>query len=247
VRAAGFFTIVFAVSSAELGRLEEAQRLVPRGLALLDGVYAAVGDVLAGLVDLAEARAAIAAGEVDRAFGRTLGLTQRIARVRALRVGPGTSQDRPRMIDVSDDLRIVLQLVEGRAEALTPAFKERGRRESVASPAGPHSSVAAQPQLRVAPGGVRVRLDGDPTSLAARPLLARLLWLLTQRTLEGRKTPSEDLVAAGWPDERLPRRTGKARLYVALAELRKLGLRDVLESHAEGYVLRADIELDLSG
>jgi tetratricopeptide (TPR) repeat protein len=238
VRAAGFFSLFSAVSLAELGRLEEAHRLVSEGLSHLDGVYAAVGDVLAGLVDLAEARAAIAAGEVDRAFGRMLGLTQRIARVRALRVGPGTSQDRPKMLDVSDDLRIVLHLVESRLEAIAPTFRERARRDGVVSP--------PRPRLGVAPGGVRFRFAGsEPISLVARPLLARLLWLLTQRALEERSVPSEDLVAAGWPDERLPRRTGKTRLYVALAELRKLGLRDVIESQPEGYVLAAEVELDL--
>ncbi len=53
-------------------------------------------------------------------------------------------------------------------------------------------------------------------------------------------TPSlsaEALVAAGWPGERLSPESAKNRLHVALAKLRKLGLRDVLLRYVDGYAL----------
>lgn len=237
VRATGFFTLFRAAALAELDRLEEAAREVPIGLSLLDGVYAAAGNVLAGLVDLAEARAAITRDEIDRAFGRAMSLRQRIAEVRALRVS-GRGSDRPLAVDVSDDIRIVLDIVEKRADALVPLMGERLKRDSSRSGAAIH--------LAVAPGGARFRIDGQSVVLTQRPLLARLLWRMAQRAVEGRSTSSEELVAAGWPDERLPGRIGKGRLYVALADLRKLGLREVITSHADGYTLAAQVEIDLS-
>jgi hypothetical protein len=47
----------------------------------------------------------------------------------------------------------------------------------------------------------------------------------------------EDLLAAGWPGERVRYDAGANRVYVALAELRKLGLRDWLMNDGAGYRL----------
>lgn len=235
-RAVGLFTLVLAASLAELGRIERARQLVPKALAPLAGVFAAVGDVLAGVVDLAEARAALEAGEAERAFGRTMVLTQRIALARRVRVEGGASPDLPHMVDISDDLRITLRYVEERAQAVMSMMKNNARLE------GGGRSV-----LGVAPGAVRFRFRGDTTSLVSRPLLARLLWVLTQRSLGGQRASSEDLVTAGWPDEKLTHRAGRTRLYVALGELRKLGLRDVIRSGPRGYALDVPIEIDLIG
>ena len=236
VPAIGYFTVVRAAAWAELDRLDDAKREAPMGLSLLDGVYATVGDLLVGLVDLADVRAAMTLGEQERAFSRAMHLTRRIADVRALSVGPGRTADRPRAIEVSDDLRVVLALVERRTEAL--AFRERMMRR-----VAPRDAVA---RLVLAPGAPRFRLNGRTVTLSHRALLARLLWRLAQRSLEGHPSTSEELVAAGWPDERLPSHVGKTRLYVALAELRKLGLRDVLQSQPDGYALVAEIEIDFS-
>jgi hypothetical protein len=71
--------------------------------------------------------------------------------------------------------------------------------------------------------------------------------VLAQRSLGGQRASSEDLVAAGWPDEKLSHRAGRTRLYVALGELRKLGLRDVIRSGPRGYALDVPIEIDLIG
>ena len=242
VRATGLFTMVRAAALAEIDPLDDAAReaaarQVSVGLSLLDGLYAVAGDLLAGLVDLAEARAALARGETDRAIGRAMSLTERISQARALRVGTGQRRSRPHAIDVSDDLRIVLAIVEQRAQALAPVFRERLKRVG----------ESAHVRLLVAPGGGRFKLADHAVSLAHRPLLARLLWCLAQRALEGRSTTSAELVSAGWPNERLPGRAGTTRLYVALADLKKLGLRGLIRSEQEGYVLAAEIELDLLG
>jgi hypothetical protein len=47
----------------------------------------------------------------------------------------------------------------------------------------------------------------------------------------------QDLLEAGWPGERLVAEAGANRVYVALAQLRRMGLRDVIERSKRGYRL----------
>jgi hypothetical protein len=51
------------------------------------------------------------------------------------------------------------------------------------------------------------------------------------------------LLAAGWPGERILPDAATNRLYVAIATLRKLGLRDVLVRFDEGYRLDPGVPL----
>lgn len=48
---------------------------------------------------------------------------------------------------------------------------------------------------------------------------------------------SEELIAAGWPGERIGPDAAKNRLHVALSKLRKRGLRDLLLRYPSGYAL----------
>ncbi|HEY1959962.1 MAG TPA: hypothetical protein VGH28_30345 [Polyangiaceae bacterium] len=52
-----------------------------------------------------------------------------------------------------------------------------------------------------------------------------------------------DLLAAGWPGERVLRDAGASRVYVALGTLRKLGLRDVILSGEGGYLLDPQVKI----
>jgi len=45
------------------------------------------------------------------------------------------------------------------------------------------------------------------------------------------------LLEAGWPGERVKHEAGTLRVYNALSTLRKLGLRSVLLSRDDGYLL----------
>ena len=49
------------------------------------------------------------------------------------------------------------------------------------------------------------------------------------------------LIACGWPGERIVAKSGASRVYVALSTLRKLGLRDLLLSRDDGYLLDAQV------
>lgn len=75
--------------------------------------------------------------------------------------------------------------------------------------------------------------------IRTRFALARILRTLVQQQA---KSPDETvaidtLVEAGWPGEKLLGDSGNNRLYVAVATLRKLGLRDGVERREGGYRL----------
>ena len=53
----------------------------------------------------------------------------------------------------------------------------------------------------------------------------------------------DDLLEAGWPGERVLPEAAANRVYVAVATMRKLGLRDVLLSRDDGYLLTTDIDV----
>lgn len=55
----------------------------------------------------------------------------------------------------------------------------------------------------------------------------------------------QELLAAGWPGERLIAEAGANRVYVALAQLRRMGMRDLIERCKGGYRLVADAQICL--
>ncbi len=55
----------------------------------------------------------------------------------------------------------------------------------------------------------------------------------------------DDLLAAGWPGEKVLPFAGRNRVHVALTTLRGMGLRDVLLSDGDGYHLDPSVPLSL--
>jgi DNA-binding winged helix-turn-helix (wHTH) protein len=78
--------------------------------------------------------------------------------------------------------------------------------------------------------------------LSRRVTLRRILSALARAHYEqpGKTLSRSDLFAAGWPGEQIDPRSEANRVYVAIAELRKLGLKGALESDGEGYLLTPD-------
>ena len=71
-----------------------------------------------------------------------------------------------------------------------------------------------------------------------RPLQRLLARLAEQReTVPGQPLSVEELIAAGWPGERMLPKAGATRVYSAIASLRRLGLREVLVRDGHGYLL----------
>ncbi len=111
----------------------------------------------------------------------------------------------------------------------------------------PAHSAAPSPQaLVVAKGGIRFTW-GETTSQdwSASSPVARVLWALARRRASGsfEAIDPDMLVLEVWPDEKLVRRSGRNRLYVALSSLRKAGLADLLERNAVGYRLSPSVEV----
>jgi len=69
-------------------------------------------------------------------------------------------------------------------------------------------------------------------ALGRHPSLFRLV---DQLVTAGKPLLVEDLFAAGWPGERIGRRSARNRVHVGLSTLRKLGLAGVLVLSDEGY------------
>ncbi len=53
----------------------------------------------------------------------------------------------------------------------------------------------------------------------------------------GKALTADDLLEAGWKGEKMIPSAAKNRLYVTIATLRKIGLKDVLRGGDEGYLL----------
>lgn len=92
------------------------------------------------------------------------------------------------------------------------------------------------------PGG------GETVSFARRKNLRRVFArLLDARFAEpGKPLTLPDLLEAGWPGEKVLPEAGANRVYVALATLRKMGLKDVLRSTDSGYFLDPAVPMQLA-
>ena len=103
-----------------------------------------------------------------------------------------------------------------------------------------HGRASEDTALLVHPEGEWFRLpSGRRVDCSRRRLLGRLLVALTEQRLERPGAPMsvKDLVAKGWPNERILSGAAVARLRVALSSLRKEGLGALLVNHPKGYLL----------
>jgi len=77
--------------------------------------------------------------------------------------------------------------------------------------------------------------------VAGRHRLGRSLRRITLRLVERHQSGASvsltmwDLLEAGWPGERPAIGAGANRVYVAIARLRGMGLRDSIERFEDGY------------
>lgn len=241
-RGAGIFLAASAAAAVRGGAFEDAVRRLGEARAAVgaDPALVAVLGLYAAHVDLSEARRALALGDRDGALARWRGVLQRVEATRAAVLPPPPGAPAPlRLLDASDDARIALQILEARLPEHGALFDDR---EEEAAPARDSRPV---PKLAVAQGGAWFSIDGEVVQLGARPVLRKLLWALCERSVArpSEAVPAEALVAAAWGDQRLGPKVGASRLYVALGDLRRLGLREVLRSERGGYSLDARVEV----
>ncbi len=84
--------------------------------------------------------------------------------------------------------------------------------------------------------------SGDQVSLTRRKAVRGVLRALVEARLArpGVPVPVDALVVAGWPGEKILPAAGAERVYAAIATLRRLGLRGVIEQQADGYLVPPD-------
>jgi len=99
--------------------------------------------------------------------------------------------------------------------------------------------------LTVGADGAFFVREGSRIELAARPTLARILEALAEARLSSEPRPLSptELLAAGWPGERVLPQAGQNRVRVALTALRNLGLRNALCTVEGGHMLDPAIPL----
>jgi hypothetical protein len=103
--------------------------------------------------------------------------------------------------------------------------------------------------------GLTVALDGSwfsirsgaRTELDRRPNLRAILAALVaaRRTTPGSVLDPERLLEAGWPGEIVAADAGRNRVRVAVSTLRSLGLRELILSRGDGYLLDPDVAISV--
>ena len=75
--------------------------------------------------------------------------------------------------------------------------------------------------------------------------MRRILDALVDRrlTAPGTTLTADALVALGWPDEKIQYEAGLRRARMAIVGLRNLGLRDLLLTRDDGYLLDPSVPL----
>ncbi|MBL4686586.1 MAG: sigma 54-interacting transcriptional regulator [Nannocystaceae bacterium] len=143
-------------------------------------------------------------------------------------------------------------VVERREESLITEFPELDdilvdAREPAAISTMSRAPRARQAWVVAASGRWFVTPEGEKQHLERRKILARLLGALVaaRRDRPGERLTVADLLAAAWPEDRFVGTAGANRVYVALATLRKLGLRDVVVRTDGGYVIDPDARVQI--
>lgn len=107
-----------------------------------------------------------------------------------------------------------------------------GRKSTVPSSAPAAFAVGAEGRSLRAP-------NADVVNLGRRGALRRVLLSLARKRIEspGVGLSVDDLLAAGWPGEKMSYEAGVARVYTTIQRLRALGLHAALVTRDDGYLV----------
>lgn len=168
----------------------------------------------------------------------------------ATRAAPLFTESRS-LIAESDPLRTAIDIVEATVnktslppralEQAMSSWEARHALERWERSAGSTPTETVEPDclFQVSEDGAWMEYQGRHVECSRRAATQRLLAALARARADtpGRPIPTDDLVAAGWPNEHILSAAAKNRLRVALSWLRKNGLGPALMSRAEGYYL----------
>jgi predicted ATPase len=219
-----------AVIDATEGRIEEAahklDEATPKVAQANTATSMAAISLQRGHLDLARGRAAAEAGDLDQAREHWKSAAARLKVARHAQDNAGLV-----LTDRSQDLRGVIRLL-GAAVGEAPPWEGRAQTEDGAGVPDDALVVATTGRWFRPPGGERVDIRRRG---AIRRLLERLAEL--RGSEPGTALDREQLLEVGWPGEIVQPEAGARRVHTALWTLRKLGLRDVLLSRDDGYLL----------
>lgn len=172
---------------------------------------------LRGLLDVAEAESARAQGDRPRAERHEALARARLASALALTPEHG-----------SGDVRLAIRRLARALDAAEP-------------PARPTTTL----RLRDAAASFQLG-DSEPVDLARQGVLRRVLAALVEARIDAPGVPRDvaALFASAWPGERIGARSMRNRVHVALTALRKAGLADAIESHADGYRIASWVRVE---
>jgi predicted ATPase len=238
---------------ASLGRLEASSGRLVEARAALDEarsrLFATGIRSLAAVYDLCEAHVAVAEARAARGRGDERAELAHVARARralAVSVIPSAHVRLARFLLARDvpgggDISPASALFERPGAPRPGAPRPEAPRPEAPRPEAPARDalvVSASGRWFSPPGGPRVLLD---TRRALRLILRRLA---EQREASpGAPLDVAALLLAGWPDERVLHHAGTSRVYTAIAQLRREGLRDVLLRRDDGYLLDPNVAI----
>jgi hypothetical protein len=98
---------------------------------------------------------------------------------------------------------------------------------------------APPPAVLVGADGRFFRAFGEEVNLGRRGPLRKVLLVLAKQRLAspGIGLSNDAILDAGWPGEKMQHEAGLARVYTTVQRLRGLGLKAVLVTHDDGYLL----------
>ncbi len=217
-------------ATAALGWVEDAEKCLTAADRLLgrfpDPMVEATVQLDRGFVDVAQARSGKRTAEQNAEHLQRA--RERVAQATAAR------GDTPAWVERCDDIRFAVQLLEKALADLDSAVAPAEPLPAEGSTARQHAALLIGKDGRwlQAPGG-------EAQDLRRRKAMRFILVRLADEhgANPGAGLPLETLLEAGWPGERVMPSAGANRVYVALTALRKLGLRAVLLSQDDGYLL----------
>lgn len=83
----------------------------------------------------------------------------------------------------------------------------------------------------------------ERVELGRSKVLRNLLEVLVERRIDqpGQPVEMEELIASGWPEQKLVESAGQNRVYVSISKLRNLGLDDLIVTGEKAYYLDPDV------
>ncbi|MBX7197412.1 MAG: hypothetical protein K1X94_35515, partial [Sandaracinaceae bacterium] len=107
--------------------------------------------------------------------------------------------------------------------------------------------TASHPRVRIEREGTSFVVgSAAPVSLRSRGALRRIVRALAEAHPSGAVLDVPTLFAHGWPGQRIRDASASMRVRVAIAMLRKMGLRDVLVTSETGYAFAPEATVELA-